>query len=275
VVPVSGGFTARQAMLLRDLGAQVLVSTPSYALAIAQAISDGRDGAAELHLELGPFGGEPWTERMRTQIEQALGLVAINFYGLSEMCGPGVAAECPAHAGLHVQEDHFVVEVIDPSDGRAVEPGTEGELVFTTLAKEALPLLRYRTGDIGRVAGEPCVCGRTTVRLSGLRGRHDDMLIVRGVNIHPSQVEDVLLSAGGAAPHYRLVVERPGPLDELTVECEPAGPGEDPELLGTRLERRLQDQTGLRITVTLVQPGSIPRSEGKAVRVVDRRTPAR
>src|SRR6516165_5203725 len=274
VVPVSGGFTARQAMLLRDLGAQVLISTPSYALAIAQAIADADGHRSGPQLKLGLFGGEPWTEGMRGQIERALGLTAVNFYGLSEMCGPGVAAECPARDGLHVQEDHFAVEVIDPGDGRPVPPGTEGELVFTTLTKEALPLLRYRTGDIGRLADAPCACGRTMVRLTGLRGRHDDMLIVRGVNVHPSQVEHVLLGAGGAAPHYRLIVERSGPLDELTVECEPAPGEQDPDRLRARLEQLLRDHTGLRITVALVQPGSIPRSEGKAVRVVDRRETA-
>jgi phenylacetate-CoA ligase len=304
VVPVSGGFTVRQAMLLRDLGAEVLVSTPSYALAIAQAIAeagpggDGPGGAGPgragpggdgpgragpggaglggagpggLRLRLGLFGGEPWTEGMRAQIERALGLVAVNFYGLSEMCGPGVAAECPARTGLHVQEDHFAVEVIDPASGQAVPAGVAGELVFTTLTKEAMPLLRYRTGDIGCLADGACPCGRTTVRLTGLRGRHDDMLIVRGVNVHPSDVEHVLLGAGGVAPHYRLIVERPGPLDELTLECEPADAGEDPATLRARLERLLREHTGLRITVTVAGPGTIPRSEGKAVRVVDRR----
>jgi phenylacetate-CoA ligase len=271
VVPVSGGRTARQAMLLRDLGAQVLVSTPSYALVIAQAIADAGDDPAGLPVELGLFGGEPWTESLREQIERSLGLRAVNFYGLSEMCGPGVAAECPRRGGLHVQEDHFAVEVVDPGDGRPVAPGAEGELVFTTLTNEALPLLRYRTGDVGTLAGRPCACGRTTVRLTGLRGRHDDMLIVRGVNLYPSQVEHVLLGAGGVAPHYRLIVSRPGPLDELTLECEPAAPGDDPGLLRTRLEPLLREQTGLRIIVAPVPPGSIPRSEGKAVRVVDRR----
>jgi phenylacetate-CoA ligase len=274
VVPVSGGFTARQAMLLRDLGAHVLVSTPSYALAIAQALAeDGDAGAASLPLRLGLFGGEPWTEAMRGQIERALPLRAVSFYGLSEMCGPGVAAECPARTGLHVQEDHFIVEVID-AGGRAVAPGSEGELVFTTLTKEALPLLRYRTGDIGCLDGTPCPCGRSTVRLTGLRGRVDDMLIVRGVNIYPSSVEHVLLGAGGVAPHYRLIVERPGALDELTLECEPDGGGEDPGTLGERLEQLLREHTGLRITVRVARPGTIPRSEGKAVRVVDRRTGA-
>jgi phenylacetate-CoA ligase len=276
VVPVSGGFTARQAMLLRDLGAHVLVSTPSYALAIAQALADSGDGAGgagSLPLRLGLFGGEPWTEAMRGQIERALPLRAVSFYGLSEMCGPGVAAECPERNGLHVQEDHFFVEVVD-ADGRVVAPGSTGELVFTTLTKEALPLLRYRTGDIGRLADAPCPCGRTTVRLSGLRGRVDDMLIVRGVNVYPSTVEDLLLGAGGVAPHYRLIVERPGPLDELTLECEPDGTGEDAAALRARLEQLLREHTGLRINVSVAEPGTIPRSEGKAVRVLDRRSGA-
>ena len=268
VVPVSGGFTARQLLLLHDLGARVLISTPSYALAIAQAIAEA--GVTGLNLELGLLGGEPWTEAMREQIERALGITAVNFYGLSEMCGPGVAAECLARSGLHVQEDHFAVEVID-AGGRPAAPGTEGELVFTTLTKEAMPLLRYRTGDIGRLVTGACACGRTMARVTGLRGRLDDMLIVRGVNIYPSQVEHVLLSDGGAAPHYRLIVERPGPLDELTLECEPADAAGDPALLRARLERLLRENLGLRINVTVAGPGEIPRSEGKAARVLDRR----
>jgi phenylacetate-CoA ligase len=270
VVPVSGGRTARQAMLLQDLGAEVLVSTPSYALVIAQALADS--GAGETCLKLGLFGGEPWTEELRSQIERALGLTAVNFYGLSEMCGPGVATEClVARHGLHVNEDHFIVEVIDPGDGSSLGPGATGELVFTTLTKEALPLLRYRTRDLGSVLDEPCPCGRTSVRLTGLRGRSDDMLIVRGVNIHPTHVEQILLGADGVAPHYRLIVDRHGPLDELTVECEPAAGGSDRTALRDALVRLLQEHTGLRITVVVAEPGSIPRSEGKAVRVVDRR----
>jgi phenylacetate-CoA ligase len=270
VVPVSGGRTARQAMLVQDFAAEVLVSTPSYALAIAQALADA--GAGETRLELGLFGGEPWTAQLRAEIERSLGLAAINFYGLSEMCGPGVAAEClVARHGLHVNEDHFIVEVIDPVDGRPLAPGEEGELVFTTLTKEALPLLRYRTRDIGSVLGEPCECGRTTVRLTGLRGRHDDMLIVRGVNIHPTHVEQLLLGVEGIAPHYRLIVEREGPVDELTLECEPVPDVIDQEALRAQLARLLQEHTGLRITVSMVEPGTVPRSEGKAVRVVDRR----
>jgi phenylacetate-CoA ligase len=275
VVPVSGGFTARQAMLLGDLRADVLVSTPSYALVIAQAILDAGTDPTSLALEVGLFGGEPWGDRMRVEIERALGLTAVSFYGLSEMCGPGVAAECRvARAGLHVQEDHFLVEVIDPRDGRPVQPGAEGELVFTTLTKEALPLIRYRTGDIGRVIVEPCTCGRSTVRLTGLRGRHDDMLIVRGVNLHPSQVEHLLLSVEGAAPHYRLVVERHGPRDELTLECEPVAGG-DHTRLREQIEQLLREHTGLRIEVAVLEPGSVPRGEGKAVRVLDRRADAR
>jgi phenylacetate-CoA ligase len=269
VAPVSGGFTARQAMLLADLQAQVLVSTPSYALAIAQALVD--QGLEAPSLELGLFGGEPWTEALRTEIERALGLRAVNFYGLSEMCGPGVAVEClERRDGLHVQEDHFLVEVVDPVDGTRLAAGEEGELVFTTLTKEALPLIRYRTGDIGRVRAGPCPCGRTTVRIAGLRGRLDDMLIVRGVNLHPSQVEHLLLGVPGVAPHYRLLLDRPGPLDELTLECEPAG-DVDREDLADRIATRLREHTGLRIDVDVRDPGTLPRSEGKAVRVVDRR----
>jgi phenylacetate-CoA ligase len=271
VVPVSGGFTGRQALLLRDLGAAVLVSTPSYALAIAQAVREAGYSAADLSLELGLFGGEPWTEEMRSEIERQLDLTAVSFYGLSEMCGPGVAAECRVRAGLHVQEDHFIVEVVDPADGATLPAGQSGDLVFSTLTKEAMPLLRYRTGDIGTVQDGPCDCGRSFVRLTGLTGRHDDMLIVRGVNLFPSQVEHVLMRAGDAAPHYRLVLERPGPLDELTLECEPADRSADVEALRARLERELQDYTGLRVTVAVREPGTVPRSEGKAIRVVDRR----
>ncbi len=272
VVPVSGGLTTRQAMLLRDFGADALACTPSYALAIAQALADAGAGAGDLQLKLGLFGAEPWTEGMRAEIERALGLQAVNLYGLSEMCGPGVAAEClVARAGLHVQEDHFLVEVVDPGDGRRLEPGVEGELVFTTLTKEALPLIRYRTGDIGSVIVGTCRCGRTTARLTGLRGRHDDMLIVRGVNLFPSQVEHLLLSVEGTAPHYRLIVQRTGALDELILECEPAAADSDPDRLRQRIEPLLREQTGLRIAVSLLEPGSLPRSEGKAVRVIDRR----
>ena len=226
VIPVSGGVTARQATLLRDLGGQVLCCTPSYALHIAQGLREAGISPDDLDLEIGMFGAEPWTEGMRERLESELGLTALNIYGLSEIVGPGVSAECPeARDGLHVQEDHFLVEVIDPDTGDPVPDGTDGELVFTTLTKEALPLLRYRTGDIASLTRERCACGRTFARMSAVRGRRDDMLIIRGVNLYPSQIEHVLLAQPGVAPHYQLVVERPGTLDEVTVCCEPVEAG--------------------------------------------------
>ena len=273
VLPVSGGFTARQAMLLHDLGAQVLVATPSYALVIAQAVQDAGIDPVTLQLELGLFGGEAWTDGLREQIERAFpGLRAVNFYGLSEMCGPGVAAEClEVRDGLHVHEDHFLVEVVDPESGAPLGEDAEGELVFTTLLKEAMPMLRYRTGDIASVTFEPCGCGRTTTRIRGLRGRRDDMIVVRGVNVYPSNVEHALLSVPEAAPHYQLVVERTGAMDELTVQCEPVGPEVDVGSMRTAVEKVLREQLGIRVHADVVEPGAVPRSEGKAVRVVDRR----
>ncbi len=235
VLPVSGGFTTRQVMLLRELGAQVLIATPSYALVIAQAVHDAGIDPGHLRLELGLFGGEAWTEGLREEIERELpGLRAVNFYGLSEMCGPGVAAEClEVRDGLHVHEDHFLVEVVDPESGSPLDEGAEGELVFTTLLKEAMPLLRYRTGDIGSLTLEPCACGRTTARIRGLRGRRDDMITVRGVNLYPSNVEHLLLTVPEVAPHYQLVVERSGTMDELTVQCEPVSAEVDVAVLRT------------------------------------------
>ena len=272
VIPVSGGFTARQAMLLADLGGQVLCATPSYALVIAQAVRDAGLDPDDLALRLGLFGGEPWTDEMRTALDRELGISAVSFYGLSEMCGPGVAAEClEARDGLHVHEDHFLVEVVDPETGEPVPEGEDGELVFTTLLKEAQPLIRYRSGDIGALTTEPCTCGRTLARIAALRGRLDDMLIIRGVNLFPSTVETLLLGVEEVGPHYRLIVERPGQMDEVRVECEPADPEIDRVALTERLEVLLRDHTGIRIPVTLLEPGGVPRSEGKAVRVVDRR----
>jgi phenylacetate-CoA ligase len=276
VIPVSGGFTARQAMLLSDLGGEALCATPSYALVIAQAIREASIDPADLPIELGLLGGEPWTEEMRDQLDRELAMDAVNFFGLSEMCGPGVAAECRvARHGLHVQEDHFLVEVLDPETGDAVPEGTDGELVFTTLTKEAQPLIRYRTGDIGSVTSDPCECGRTMARITALRGRLDDMLIIRGVNLFPSTIETLLLGVEEVGPHYRLIVERPAEMDEVSVECEPAGVEIDRAALTERLELLLRDHTGIRIDVSVVKPGTIPRSEGKAVRVVDRRQTGR
>jgi phenylacetate-CoA ligase len=260
VIPVSSGLTARQAMLLRDLRGRVLCSTPSYALRIAEELRHGGVEPGGLALELGLFGAEPWTESMRRQLERELGLTALNIYGLSEIVGPGVSAECPqGRAGLHVQEDHFLVEEVD------------GELVFTTLTKEALPLLRYRTGDIASLTTERCRCGRTLARMSAVRGRRDDMLIVRGVNLYPSEVERILLAIDGIAPHYQLILRREGALDELIVRCEPTGVGAGGARLAARAEHALREGTGIAIRVELLGPGSVPRSEGKAVRVVDER----
>ena len=272
VIPVSGGVTARQAVLLRDLGGEALCCTPSYALHIAQALQEAGIAPAQLRLRVGIFGAEPWTDSMREQLEAQLGLTALNIYGLSEIVGPGVSAECPeGRDGLHVNEDHFLVEVIDPETAEPVPDGTEGELVFTTLTKRALPLLRYRTGDIASVTREPCACGRTLARMSAVRGRRDDMLIIRGVNLYPSQIEHVLLAVDGVAPHYQLEVTRPRSLDELTVHCEPAQAGADREALAGRVRHAIHARIGVTVAVEVLDPGGVPRSEGKAVRVLDRR----
>jgi phenylacetate-CoA ligase len=261
VVPASGGNTPRQALLLADLGAEILCCTPSYALAIADHVSD----PARLSLRAGVFGAEPWTEGLREAIEGALDLTALDIYGLSEVMGPGVSAEClEGRDGAHVNEDHFLVEVVDPQSGRPLPDGEVGELVFSTLTKEALPLLRYRTGDLASLTREPCTCGRTFARMSRVVGRTDDMLIIRGVNVFPSEIERVLLAIPELAPHYQLVVERPGRLDELTVQVEGAVEAE-------LVCKQLQSVLGLTANVETVQPGTIPRSEGKALRVLDRR----
>jgi phenylacetate-CoA ligase len=271
VVPISGGLSQRQALMLEDLGGQVLCSTPSYALNIAQTLEEQGVGLERLKLKVGVFGAEPWTEQLRDALERQLGIAALNAYGLSEIVGPGVAAECiEARHGSHVQEDHFLVEVIDPSTGRVLGPGEDGELVFTTLTKEALPMLRYRTGDISSLDVSPCVCGRTSVRMARVRGRFDDMLIIRGVNLYPSEVERVLLRVPDVAPHYQLLIERPGAMDELTVLCEPV-PSAEVEGLQQRIQYALREATGLSMTIQLQAPGSVARSEGKAVRVIDKR----
>ncbi|HEY2543471.1 MAG TPA: phenylacetate--CoA ligase [Gaiellaceae bacterium] len=261
VVPASSGNTPRQVQLIEDLGAEVLCCTSSYALAIADHVED----VGRLRLRAGLFGAEPWTERIRGAIEEALNIVALDVYGLSEIVGPGVSSEClEGLGGAHVNEDHFLVETVDPDTGAPVSEGEVGELVFTTLTKEAMPLLRYRTGDLASVTFEPCPCGRTFARMSRVVGRTDDMLVIRGVNVFPSEIERVLLSVEGLAPHYQLVVERPDRLDELTVQVEG---GVDAAPVREQLERAL----GLSARVEIVEPGSIPRSEGKALRVLDRR----
>ena len=272
VIPVSGGFTQRQVLLLQDLGGEALCCTPSYALNIAQMMQEMEVDPGSLKLRVGMFGAEPWTDEMRTEIERQLGLTALNIYGLSEIVGPGVSAECAeGRNGAHIQEDHFLAEIVDPDSGQPLPPGHEGELVFTTLTKQALPMIRYRTGDISSLDFEPCPCGRTTARMSRVRGRYDDMLIIRGVNLYPSEVERILLGVGDVAPHYQLLVERPEALDELTVLCEPASIVADRDALAARVARALQQETGITMTVQILAIGEIPRGEGKAVRVVDRR----
>ena len=271
VVPISGGLSQRQVLMLEDLGGQVLCCTPSYALNIAQTLAEQGIGLDRLKLKVGIFGAEPWTEGMRDALERQLAIKALNVYGLSEIVGPGVSAECvEVGQGAHVQEDHFLVEVIDPQSGQPVAPGVEGELVFTTLTKEALPMLRYRTGDVSSIDPSRCECGRTTARMARIRGRIDDMLIIRGVNLYPSEIERVLLSLGDVAPHYQLVVDRPEAMDELTVVCEPLAPV-DADGLRLRVEYALREATGLAMLVKVLEPGGVPRSEGKAVRVVDNR----
>jgi phenylacetate-CoA ligase len=268
VVPASGGNTPRQAQLLEDLGAEILCCTPSYALAIADHVSE----PARLSLRAGIFGAEPWTEGLREAIEHALDLTALDIYGLSEILGPGVSSECAeGRAGAHVNEDHFLVEVVDPASGEPLAEGEVGELVFTTLTKEALPLLRYRTGDLASLSREPCACGRTFARMSRIVGRTDDMLIIRGVNVFPSEIERALLAIPELAPHYQLVVERPGHLDELTVQAELREGEIGGERLQGLVEERLGRALGLTARVELGEPGRLPRSEGKALRVRDLR----
>jgi phenylacetate-CoA ligase len=273
VIPISGGMTGRQVQFLRDLRPQVLACTPSYALSIADALDEVGLAPGDLQLELGVFGAEPWTEEMRGQIEQRLGIEAINIYGLSEIVGPGVSTECrEGRSGSHIQEDHFLPEVVDPDTSAPLPAGRQGELVFTTLTKEGMPILRYRTRDISSLEYEPCVCGRTTARMTRIVGRYDDMLIVRGVNLYPSEIERILLGVDGVAPHYQVILDRPHTLDEITLMCEPAHAEVDVVTLRDRLQHALREQTGLGVAVRVLEREQIPRSEGKAVRVIDRRS---
>ena len=274
VVPISGGSTERQIALIRDFGARALCCTPSYALVIAEVAEKEGVDLRNSSLEVGLFGAEPWSEQMRTEIEQRLGLQAIDNYGLSEILGPGVAVECPEQDGLHGWEDHFIFEVLDPDTGRPVREGQPGELVVTTLTKEALPMIRYRTRDITRVSTARCACGRTHLRLRRITGRNDDMLIIRGVNVFPSQIEAALLGLPGLAPHYQIVVERRGPLDHVTVEVEPltANDTAAQARLAAAVQHHIKSLIGITVDVRVLAPGAIPRSQGKAVRVRDLRT---
>jgi phenylacetate-CoA ligase len=273
VVPVSGGSTERQVALIVDFGARVLCATPSYALAIAEVAEQQGVDLRKSALEVGLFGAEPWSDAMRREIEARLGLAAIDVYGLSEIMGPGVACECECQAGLHGWEDHFLFEVIDPQTGTPLPEGEAGELVITTLTKEALPMLRYRTRDITTLTTSPCDCGRTHVRILRVTGRNDDMLIIRGVNVYPSQIEAVLIGRPRIAPHYQLVVERQGSLDHVRLDIE-ALPGVatcDYGLVARDAAHHVKSLVGITVDVWVRSPGEIPRSQGKAVRVRDLR----
>jgi phenylacetate-CoA ligase len=276
VVPAAGGNTPRQVRLIQDLSAEVLVCTPSYALHIAEVAAAEGLAPGDLPLRFGHFGGEPWTEEMRGAIEQSLGILAFNNYGLSEVIGPGVAGECGARDGMHVQEDHFLVECVHPETLLPVPDGEVGELVFTTLTKEATPVLRYRTRDLAALDRRPCPCGRTGVRMGRVVGRSDDMLIIRGVNVFPSQIEEALLRVEGTAPHYLIEVSRPGALDQAIVKVE-VRPGDFRDEmrqmveLKDRIDREIHAVTGIRMSIELVAPGSLERSAGKARRVMDHR----
>ncbi len=278
VVPVSGGQTKRQIQIMRDFGSTVLLSTPSYALNIADVMADlGVDPEKDLRLRVGVFGAEPWSENMRDEIEQRLGIKAMDIYGLSEVIGPGVAAECiEAQNGLHIFEDHFIPEIVDPQTLEPLPPGEAGELVFTTITKEAFPVIRYRTKDICRIITEPCACGRSFVRMPKITGRTDDMLIIRGVNVFPSQVEHVLMGIEEVEPHYQIIVDRQGTMDTMEVQVEVGEAVFSDEIkhlerLAQRIQRDIKDLLGVTCTVRLVEPKSIQRSEGKAKRVIDKR----
>jgi phenylacetate-CoA ligase len=279
VIPMSGGLTRRQVMLMEDFGATVLTCTPSYALVIGEEAAEmGVDFKKRMKVKVGIFGAEPWTEKMRHEIEDKLGVKAYDIYGLTELIGPGVSVECEHHTGMHIQEDHFLAEIIDPTTGERLPYGEEGELVFTTLTKEAMPVIRYRTRDRTILHADKCACGRTTVRMEKVLGRTDDMLIVRGVNVFPQLIEKTLLSIEDIEPHYQIVIDRPkDQLDTLEVWVEASPRLFQPidtrrlDELQNRVAHELFQALGISASIKLMGPKSIARSEGKAKRVVDKR----
>jgi len=276
VIPMSAGNTEKQIAIMQDYKSTVLVGTPSYALTIADRMEQMGIDPKLLALRVGLFGAEPWSEAMRKEIENRLYISATDNYGLSEVIGPGVAGECLRKNGMHISEDAFLAEIIDPDTGEVLPPGSVGELVLTTLTKEALPMIRFRTRDITSLDPTPCPCGRTTLRMKKTMGRTDDMLIIKGVNVFPSQIEEVLFAIEGCEPHYRIVVDKKGPMDVLEVEIEVTENIFFDEMKKQRqflemVEKKIDNTLGVGATVRLVEPGSIPRYEGKAVRVVDKR----
>lgn len=276
VVPISTGNTERQIMLMQDFGTTALISTPTYAMHMAESAKKMGIDPAQLPLKTGLFGSEAWTESMRAELEKVWNIKATDNYGLSEIIGPGVAGECVYTRGMHIAEDHFLVEVIDPQTEETLEYGQEGELVITSLTKEAFPIVRYRTRDITVLNPETCECGRTMVRMRKVSGRTDDMLIISGVNVFPSQIESVLLEIDGIAPHYQIIVTKKGYLDALEVQVEPTekaftGQFKDLEALEAKVKSRLSSVLSLGAKVKLVEPGSLERFVGKAKRVIDKR----
>jgi phenylacetate-CoA ligase len=276
VVPVSSGNTARHHLLLQDFRPEVIAATPSFALHLAETLAEQGGKPRELGLRVGVFGAEPWTNGIRAALERAFDLVAFDIYGLSEIIGPGVAGECEARDGLHIADDQFLPEIIDPVSGEALPPGREGELVFTTLTKRAMPLIRYRTGDITTLSLEPCRCGRTSARMARVKGRSDDMLIINGVNVFPSQVEEVIMAMPEIANNYLIVVEKSGAMDKMTVKTEVVeryftDDARDLNALKRRIEDRLCALITIHPSVELHQRGVLPASEGKAKRVLDER----
>jgi len=276
VVPISGGNTQRQVMIMQDFGVTLLACTPSYALFIAETAEEMGVDLKTLKLRAGVFGAEPWSGEMRVEIEKRLYCKAIDIYGLSEIIGPGVSSECEEQNGLHVFDDHFYPEIIDPATGNPLPPGEKGELVFTCMTKAAFPVIRFRTRDISRLIPDPCPCGRTHIRMERVTGRTDDMLIIRGVNVFPSQIETVLFQTQGVEPHYLIIVDKRGVMDELTIQVEVEEKIFSDEIrrleeLQQRIAKEIEATLGLSAKVQLVEPKTIERSMGKAKRVIDRR----
>ncbi len=276
VVPISGGNTEKQLALMQDFGSTILACTPSYAAFLSEAIEEAGINKNQLQLKAGIFGAEPWSNEMRAKIEEGLGITAYDIYGLSEIIGPGVSCSCHVQDGLHVAEDHFYPEILDPETLKAVAPGTTGELVFTTITKEGMPLLRYRTRDLASLNYDTCACGRTNVRMSKIQGRSDDMLIIRGVNVFPSQVESALLEIEEAKPHYMLIVDRVGTMDTLEIQVEIDDRYFSDEMVELnkvrqKIKHKVESILGISVNINLVEHKTIARSEGKAKRVIDRR----
>ncbi len=276
VIPVSSGNTARQITILQDFRPDILMCTPSYAMYLAEELRAAGKTPGDIYLKAGVFGAEPWSEQMRRDIERGLGIKALNIYGLSEIMGPAVSCECMEQSGMHVQEDNFLIEILNPETGEPVPDGEQGEVVITTLTKEGLPLIRYRTRDLSSVVRERCACGRTTARMQRITGRTDDMLIIRGVNVFPSQIESVLLEMNAATPNYMMIVDRKDNHDTMEVQVEMndslfSDQVKDLESIENSIKARLNSVLGISVKLKLVEPKTLPRSEGKAKRVIDKR----